>query len=189
MATDIRSQLVNAQKHQTLVHFNRPFDDGCTEGYVLDVGPIFFLMLFVDGAARYNGFSCYRIRDVRNLEAPARYEAFTKKALRMLGERRPPRPRISVASVEALLKTAGRAFPLVTIHREKADNEVCYIGKVLQAANGRLTMLEIRPGAIWETSPRHYRINQITLIEFAGDYERALHVVGGPAPKRKQNSR
>jgi hypothetical protein len=57
------------------------------------------------------------------------------------------------------------------------DPDVCSIGRVVGSKRGRVMLLEIRPDATWEASPREYRLNEITRINFGGDYEDALHVV------------
>ena len=85
----------------------------------------------------------------------------------------------AVGSIEELLLSAGRAFPLVTIHRERIDPEVCFIGRVQGIDRGRLSLLEIGPDAKWEDSPEEYRVGEITRVNFGGDYETALHLAGG----------
>nr|HEV7953831.1 hypothetical protein [Candidatus Acidoferrales bacterium] len=91
----------------------------------------------------------------------------------------PKKPMVSVHSIEELLLSASRAFPLVTIHREKVDPDVCWIGRVVGIDRGRVSLLEIRPGAEWDDSPSKYRLREITQVNFGNDYENALHLVGG----------
>jgi hypothetical protein len=107
------------------------------------------------------------------------YLAFVEAALKKRRQRRPKKPRVSVGSIEELLLSAGRAFPLVTIHREQIDPDVCWIGRVLGVDRGRLSLLEIGPDAKWENSPEEYRIPEMTRVSFGGEYENALHLVGG----------
>ena len=94
-------------------------------------------------------------------------------------ERRPKKPRVGLANIEELLLSAGKAFPLVTIHREEVDPDVCWIGRVQGVNLGRVSLLEIGPDAVWEDKPEEYRIKEITRVNFGGDYENALHLVGG----------
>src|SRR5262249_31589272 len=147
-------------------------------GYVLDVGPRFFLLALVSDRIRFDGFECFRCGDVRNL-APDLYTAFVETALTKRREPRPKKPRVSVGSIGELLLSAGRAFPVVTIHRESVDPEVCWIGRVQGIHWGRLSLLEIGPDAKWQDSPQEYRVSEITRVNFGGDYEGALHLVGG----------
>jgi hypothetical protein len=53
-----------------------------------------------------------------------------------------------LGNIEELLLSAGRASPLITIHREQVGPEVCRIGRVLGVDSGRVSLLEIGPDAI-----------------------------------------
>ena len=99
--------------------------------------------------------------------------------LRKRGERRPKKPRVSVANIKDLLLSAGKELPLVTIHREEVDPNVCWIGRVQSVDCGRVRLLEMGPDATWEDTPEEYRITEITRVNFGGDYENALCLVGG----------
>ena len=165
-----------------LVQFTRPLEAGSVTGYILAAGPRFFLLAFVDEYIRFNGFQCFRLQDVRNLQVPAKNAAFVEAALKLRGQRKPRTPRISVQSLQELLRTAGRLFPIVTIQRERVNPDVCHIGSVLSVTESEVSLLEIDPDACWEKHALSYRTAQITRIDFGGDYEQALSLVGGPAP-------
>ena len=165
------------------IRFKRRFEVGHVRGYVLDVGPEFFLLSLVSDRVRFDGFECFRISDVRNL-MPDPYCAFAEAALKKRGERKPKKPAVSVATIGAILVSATRVFPLVTIHRERVEPDICHIGRVRSVRDGRVSLLEIGPDAKWDATASEYQIREITRINFGGDYEDALHVVGGkPGPK------
>jgi hypothetical protein len=170
-------------RNQRFIRLSRRFEDWAVRGYVLDVGPRFFLLALVSDRIWFDGFECFRISDIKGVR-PDPYTAFEEKALKMRGERRPKRPHVSVANLEELLLTAGRVFPLVTIHREKIDPSACWIGRVLGVDRGCVSLLEINPDARWEGRPTEYRLGEITRVNFGGDYENALHLVGGEPPAR-----
>ena len=130
---------------------------------------------------RFDGFSCFRIADVTTLRLDP-YAAFTEAALKKLGEPTPKKPRVSVASIEELLLSASKLFPLLTIHRERVDPDVCWIGKIEDIQQGQVSLLEINPAAKWDRKPTSYKLDEITTVAFGGEYERALHLVGGNPP-------
>lgn len=132
MSTQRQSQLAIARHDKLLVKFTRPCEKGSVNGYVLDIGSRFFLMAVLgsDGV-RLNGFSCFRLSDVRKLKAPHKYAAFVAAAREKLGERTPRRPAVAVGSIHEILRSANRSFPLVTVHREQVDPDVCHIGRVI----------------------------------------------------------
>ena len=56
---------------------------------------------------------------------------------------------------------------------------MCWIGRVAGIKRGRVSLLEINPGATWDEEPTEYRLSEITRISFGSDYEDALQIVGG----------
>lgn len=180
MSKTLKPQLDLAQREKLLVKFTRPFEPGTVNGYVLDIGPIFFLVLVVGGdGVRFNGFSCFRLMDVRRLKVPHKYATFVETAQKKLGEKIPKKPAIVLKSLDKLLLSASRNFPLITVHREKIDPDVCYIGRVESVSSNRVSLLEIGPDARWDDQTESYRLAQITRVDFGGQYEEALHLVGG----------
>jgi len=175
---------------KTLVRFTRPFDnDASTMGYVSACGPAFFLLALVNDGIWFDGFCCYRYKDVRRLRVPANNNHFVESALRKRGEQRPKMPRMSLVSVAEIVSSAGRHAAVVTIHREQVNPDVCHIGRVISADNSHITLLEIGPDAVWETQPTVYNTKEITQINFGGSYEDALVLVGGSNPKIKPSPR
>ena len=172
------SNLQDAMRTRQLVRFSRAFQNKWVEGYVLDVGLEFFLLARVSDGIWFDGFACFRIAHVRDLK-PAPYTLFVESALRKRRERKPKKPRVSLASLQELLISAGRAFPLVTIHREKIIPDSCGIGRVLGVNRGCVSLLGITPSATWDQVPESFRLSEITRVSFGGDYENALHLVGG----------
>ena len=128
-----------------------------------------------------DGVECFRIEDVNDVRADP-YAPFAEAALKKRGQRRPKKPRVSLANVTRLLLSAGKSFPLVTIHREQVDPDVCWIGRIQVVNHGSVALLEIGPDAVWDKSAEEYRIKEITRVSFGSDYEDALYLVGGDPP-------
>jgi len=179
MSSKKRNQLMKALRNRLLVRFARLFEPGTVNGYVLGIGPRFFLLALVSDGLRLNGFQCFRLSDVRQLRVPDEYAAFHEAVLRKRGQRFPKKPPVSVSSLAELLLTAAQAFPLVTIHREKVDPSVCWIGRVTDVRNGRVTLREIGPDARWDDQLGTYRLSEITRVDFGADYEDGLNSVAG----------
>jgi hypothetical protein len=180
------SQLKKAVRDGRLVKFSRRFEDDIIRGYVLDVGPRFFMLLILSDRVWFDGFECFRTQDVRSFTTDP-YRGFAEAVLKKRGERKPRAPKISVASIEDVLLTASRYFPLVTIHLERSDPEVCYIGRIIGIEGDQVSMLEIAPGAVWHKNPSKYRLSHITRVGFGGDYENALAIIGKEPPKKGNN--
>ena len=170
------------------VRLSRRFEEHPVRGYVLDIGPSFFLFALVSDRIRFDGFECFRSRDLCEIMADPHAD-FAETALQLRRERPPKKPSVSVASIEDLLLTASRAFPVVTIHRESVDPSVCWIGRVLAIEHRRVSLLEINPDAKWEKTPSKHPLKEITRVNFGGDYEDALHLVAARSPPVKPNKK
>jgi hypothetical protein len=181
--TKSRSQLNKALKERLNIRFRRRFEKSDIRGYVLDIGPKFFLLALVSDRIHFDGFELFRINDVHNLR-PDPYADFAEAALNKRRERIPRKPKINVQDIEKILLSAGRAFPLVTIHREKVDPRVCWIGRIFGVQKKVVSILEINPHASWDAEPTLYRLSEITRVNFGGDYENALYMVGGEPPRK-----
>ena len=184
MPSKKKNLLAKALRNRLLVRFTRVLEPGTVNGYVLDIGPKFFLLALVSDGLRLNGFQCFRLSDIRELCVPDKYAAFHEAVLKKRGERFPKRPRVSVSSLAELLVTANKAFPLVTIHQEKVDPSVCWIGRVVDVAKGWVTLLEIGPDATWDDKLQTHRLSEITRVDFGGDYEGALYLIGARTYER-----
>ena len=152
MQQNKKSQLALALRDKMLVRFASAFERGTVNGYVLSIGPKFFLIALVSDGLQLNGFQCYRFSDIRKLQVPDKYARFHEAVLKKRGQRIPKKPPVDVSSLAKLLLTANRAFPLVTIHRERVDRSACWIGRVVGLRRGRVMLLEIGPGVPHGTS-------------------------------------
>ena len=96
---------------------------------------------------------------------------------------------VAAISVQELLRTASRTFPLVTIHREKVSPDVCHIGRGLAVSDSEVSLLEIGPDACWDDDALSYRTNEITRVDFGGDYEKALLLVQSLQASRRKRAK
>ena len=187
MTKGMIEQLRDARRDEQLIRLYRPFEDTYVRGYILDVGSEFFLLGLVSDRLWFDGFECFRIDDVDEL-APDPYTDFTQAVLAARGEVRPELT-LRLTNIAALLTSAAERFPLVTIHKERDQPNACYIGKVISVEGGIVWMLEIGPDAKWDAAPSAHKLGEITRVNFGGDYEDALALIGGTPPVPTLRSR
>jgi len=180
-STEIATALNAAMSERRLVRLTTRYDAWALCGYVVALGPGFVMILVVSDKVRLDGFECFRRPDIITVEADP-YAVFHEKALAQRGEIIPDLPPVSLASIEDLLETAGRTFPMITIHCEDIDAEICHIGHVAEVSGGLLVMREVTPAAEWETEVEHHPTASITRVGFGADYEDALWAVAGHPP-------
>jgi len=151
-------------------------------GFVVDISDSLILLQRCDwDTFRLNGYSVIRIDDIES------YRCFDKKRWWQFRavqhfKLKPKAPAgVSVSSLPALLESAAKIFPLLTIHREKNNSEVCYIGKLTEVSRKTFTIEDLNCNAEW-TGSRQFKFADVTLVDFGGGYENALAVT---APKQK----
>lgn len=188
MTDTITDLLRAAVADQRLMRVHRSVEETAARGHVLAVGDAFVAIAVVDDRQRYDGVQCFRLQDIRIVE-PDPYAAFAEAALAARGEVRPSLGDVSLSGVNALLLTASAAHPLITVHPEADDPDVCFIGKVLSLEGGLLWLREIGPDAVWDDEPEAHRIDQITRVDFGGDYEQALALIGGEPPAHVERAK
>ena len=177
----MKERLAGAMWENRLVRFTTRFESNAIKGYVAGVGPRFFLMSIVSDRIWYEGFEAFRVEDVENLrDAPNR--GFVETALRVRGDPRPDAAGLNLETTEQLLLTAAARFPLISLHHEVLDPEVCWIGRLVRVGGGVVTLREVGPGAEWLEELYDYRLDDLTRIGFGQDYEDALYRVAGEPP-------
>lgn len=176
----VRADLVAAQASRTLVRVRRSVEEGWAAGWVVGVGPQLFALSVVSDSILFNGFQVFRIRDVSSVEVPSPHAAFIETALRLRGQIAPQDPPIDLSDLQSALTSASAAFPLVAVHQEIEDPDVCFIGTVQQIADGKLFLKTVSPDGQWDGEQETITVSDITRIDFGGLYEQALSLVAGP---------
>jgi len=81
MPTKRAAKLIDAMRHREFIRFSRRFESSEIRGYVVDVGPLFFLLALVSDRIWFDGFECFRITDIRDV-GPDPYARFAEAALK-----------------------------------------------------------------------------------------------------------
>ncbi|MBL8516203.1 MAG: hypothetical protein JNM76_04445 [Betaproteobacteria bacterium] len=175
----ISESLTLAIAGRSIARITRKVEPGFATGYVVASNEHWVVLLVVDDAIFYSGFQAFRIQDIATVSVPSPHASFYHAVLRKRSPKRPRLPQISIESTQALLASVGKRFPLVTIHREIADPDVCNIGRLVEVTGRAASLLEVTPDATWEQEVTQYRLTEITRVDFGGPYEEALALVAG----------
>jgi hypothetical protein len=125
-----------------------------------------------DAQFRLNEYSVFRNSDVKRYRSVSKDEFVARAA--KLNKLRPSKPAgVSYESMKEAVSSAGATFPLITIHQERIDRNVCYVGKLRRTSQRATTILSISTEAEWEEEER-YQLRDITRLEFGGAYENLL---------------
>jgi hypothetical protein len=173
----VRRQLDDARIARMLVRLERRVEAGYVSGYVCDVSAQLVLLQVVSDEIHYDGFAIYRLNDITRVYSPAPHREFVELALKLRKLRKPRVPRLDITSIKTVLASVHPAFPLVTVHREVDDPDVCHIGFVTEVTARSVDLLEITPDAHWDTKLDRYALKEISRVDLGGAYEEALHLV------------
>lgn len=178
-------------RSQYLVRFSRkPIDESALYGFVLACSETLTLIHILETSTyTLNGYSVIRNEDVSLYavyDRPDYY--FDSRVLKLKGIKPEPKPNISLASLSDLLTSIDKLYPLITIHREGINNDVCFIGRLASITPKTFTLYEIDSCAEWDGLHR-YRFTDITRVDFGGGYEEALALVATPDMKEKKKKR
>ncbi len=177
-------------RSQYLVRFSRkPIDESDLYGFVLACSETLTLLHILETSTyTLNGYSVIRNEDVSLYavyDRPNYY--FDSRVLKLKGIQPEPQPDISVASLSDLLTSIDKLYPLITIHREEINNDVCFIGRLAGLTPKTFTLFEIDSCAEWD-GPHRYRFGDITRVDFGGGYEEALALVARKDMKKKRRN-
>lgn len=156
------------------------FETGWLTGFIVATGPKYFAMELVTGSARLDGIACMRYTDVTKF-GPEERAGFMTKALAARGEVRATQLPVSIATLPKLLESAGKAFPIITIHvpDDEMDGYACYIGRVVKLNAESVDFHHITPDGAWEKALSEIPFSHIVRVDFGNDYEDALFLVAG----------
>lgn len=176
---DVKATLQQTSPGSSVRIYRSGLEDGWADGYLVATGPEFFAIHLVDKGIRLDGFNCLRYSDVTSADLPAPYAGFMERVLELRGHRVADSFPVDLTSIGTLIRTAGRAYPVVTLHLESIDPEVCYIGKVLSVSDDEVSIRSIDPGGEWDDDVDSYALSDISRVDFGGAYEEALVLAGG----------
>ena len=131
-------------------------------GFVVDATKDLVLVHFFDSEAFcLTGYDVLRQRDIRSYSFfdDRRYWRF--RALRQL-KIRPTLPvGISLASIPELLASVAKCYPLLSVHHERRDRRITYVGPIVSMSERSFT-IEDTDFYGKRTSPRRMRYDDVT---------------------------
>ena len=157
---------------------------GRTAGFVVDCSDALVLLHALDlDAFRLNGYTVVRYDDISAYRFFDKADYWQFRAVKRfkLVPVRPPN--ISVVSWPDLITSAGRQYPLLTIHRERLDPDSCAIGPLTAVSAATFTIEDLDCTAEW-TGPRRLKFKDVTGVDFGDGYLEALAAVAPKRPSR-----
>lgn len=175
-------ELDRAISEKTLIQIVRgDFEDSCPtiEGQVLASSDSIVCLAVLDDRVRFNGIDIFYRDQITEFDLPSPHAKFYQTALRLRGDPLPEVPPVDLSSIRLVLKSVSEVSPLVVIHREVEEPEVCEIGQIKSFDEETFELREIDPDAEWDSGTSNFRYEDVTRVSYGGEYEAALALVAG----------
>ena len=175
----VRRNMVVARRSRRVVEvWRRRVDRHPLRGVVVDVARELALLHRMSDAIHLDGYAVVRMADVSRVDTPGRGR-FYGRALALRREKARLPKGINLSGMGSAISTAATLLPLVTLHRERISPDTCSIGRLGTLTEKSVTLRWLTPSAKWSGNSPRYRLADISLLEFGGEYEDALARVAG----------
>lgn len=169
-------------KMRHLFEVKRRFKNvGSTTGFIVDFSEPLVLFHTLDtDTFQLNGYTMIRKEDITKYRVFGKTEYWQVRAVRYF-HLKPMRPTgVSVTSLPALLKSVTEHYPLITLHPERTNPDVCFLGQLVSTTERTFTIEDLNSNGEW-SGPRRMRFSDVTRVDFGDGYAGAL---AATAPKR-----
>jgi len=184
MPTSLQRDLKKKQRHMVQL-IRSAVGMSNVYGFVVDANDDLLLVHFFDSEAFcLTGYEVLRQRDIRSycfFDDP-RYWRF--RALRRLKIRPTAPVGISLASIQELLASVTKRYPLLSVHHESRDRHVTYVGPIISMGKRTFTIEDANYYGEW-TGPRRTRYEDVTRVCFDSGYLRASALAAHKTPRHK----
>jgi hypothetical protein len=180
----IPARLREAQRERMLVRLWREnLEPGSFTGRIVAVGQDRFLLWALGDYIGFDGLFVLRYRDVSRLETPDHHADFLEKAIK-LRNLEPELPAdFPLDDLRQILTASSERAPVLSIYVDtEAENEICYIGKLLAFEQDGFTVQEVSPHAEWLREPSFFGWDEVSCISMNEPYALALYEVAGAPP-------
>ncbi|HYY10481.1 MAG TPA: hypothetical protein VE781_06050 [Kineosporiaceae bacterium] len=179
----VRRRLEKALRRQSLLRIHRGYRKaGDLEGFVVGLGREWVLLALLGDGVHLNGHVALRLAGLSTVTTNRKPGSFIHRALQARGEWPPEAVDVDLDSAAGVVRSAALLQPLVTLHIEAIDAGVAFIGRPVKVGRRRVHLLEVDPEAEWWPVPTTWRLDDLTRVDFGGDYEEALTLIAGPPP-------
>ena len=174
MHPKFKSLLRRCQEKKFLIEFDRrPQISDRIAGFILDFNDSLILLHLLEwNTFTLNGYIVIRERDINRQMVFDKKDYWQNKAAKVNGLK-PVHPGVSIASLEEAIKSASKAFPLITIQKELVVDDACWIGTLAGFTAKTIAIHHLNPNAEWRGKNK-FNLKDITRLAFGDGYDTAL---------------
>ena len=180
----VPARLREALRERTLVRvWREQMEPGSFTGYVIAVGKDRFLLWVLGDYIGFDGYFVLRYRDVTRLEAPDQHASFLERAIALRKLAVEYEAEFPLDDFRDAVAAAAAKAPVISVYVDtEAENEVCYIGRLLGFDADGFSLQEISPHAEWLREASSFGLDEVSAISMLEPYAIALCEVAGEPP-------
>jgi hypothetical protein len=181
---DVRALLRSAQEAGDEVYVRRRFSAENDNGFVVAVEKERAMINSLGDDVRLDGFTVFRLDDVRSVRRARREESVAARVLDLDGEWPPTVPSVDLSDPWTLITSAAEEAGIVGFYVE-GKTDATYIGVPLRRTKrNRFQFLKVTPSAKWDPDLDSWRLQDVTKVDFGLPYHKALLRLAGDPPAR-----
>lgn len=151
-------------------------------GFIVDFSEELLLLHQLDvDTFSLNGYTAVQIRDVKRYGEATRGNWYYKAASHF-GVTPAHPERIELDSLSALVRSVAQRHPLITLHPERKNPDICYVGHLSSIELKRFSIHDLNSNCLW-AGQRSLKFADISRIDFADRYSQGLWVAARNKPK------
>lgn len=180
----VPARIREAARTSTLVRVWRErLEPGSFTGYVAAVGKNRFLLWTLGDYVGFDGYFVLRYQDITRLDAPDQHAHFLERAIALRKIKMILPKEFPIDDLRMSLRAISEMAPVISIYVDtEAENEVCYIGKLLSLDNDGFTLQEISPHAEWLREASSFGWEELSALSACEPYAMTLCEVAGVQP-------
>jgi hypothetical protein len=181
-ARAIRSVLESAAEGAALVRVQRRgMPRWPRDCFVVAVSSRLALLQPVADRLDLDGYALVRLQDVTEA-APSPKAQLLHAAFLMKEVAYEPPARIDLTSMRTAVQAISESYGVIVARRERASRSECEIGQIAQLRARTYQLRWLTPTAEFEADERWFRLAEVTMIQFDGEYENTLAALAGVVP-------
>jgi hypothetical protein len=150
-------------------------------GFVVAVGRK-WIVLRHTGALDLDGLVALRISDLTSFEPDTRYDDVVLRSLNSRNITLPePIVGMQLDSTADAVESMSKLGKLIAVHPDRRWPGTCHLGRLsgVDRAAKKLRLLEVDPGADWDSEPTTWRLQDIRRIDVGDAYGENIAILAG----------
>ena len=154
--------------------FRERFDASPWFGFIVGESRDLVAIHQVNDCYSLDGYRVFRRKDITELADSFRRRDLIQQALQ-IKRQLPIAPRdVDLMSMRSLMQTAQVAYGVLVISREEVEPDEVEVGVIRMNSNDTYVLRWLSIDAEWDNDERPFRFSDVTMLEFAGEYEQTL---------------